>query len=146
MDQAATKERDAQEQVLRFGALRAFCLFVLLDLGFHLFDFDRMNRFLMRWTVPRQSKAATDTLEMAQATFQAVQRATMLYYRRRKDCLPKALTTFHLLRRQGVSATLCFGVKKFPFEAHSWVESHGEILDDFPPRVSHYQVIHRIAS
>jgi Transglutaminase-like superfamily len=69
----------------------------------------------------------------------------MFYYRRQKDCLPKALTTFHLLRRQGIPADLCFGVKKFPFSAHTWVEAFGESLDDDPLRLQHYTVIHRVA-
>jgi hypothetical protein len=69
----------------------------------------------------------------------------MFYYRRRKDCLPKALTTFYLLRRQGIPAEICFGVRKFPFAAHTWVEALGEHLDDDPSRLRHFTVIHRAA-
>ena len=53
---------------------------------------------------------------------------------------------FHLLRRQRVPAQLCFGVKKFPFAAHSWVEAYDEVLDDDPQSVRHYTVIERIDS
>ena len=56
--------------------------------------------------------------------------ATRCYYRRRLDCLPRALAIFVLLRRQGVPARLCIGVKRYPFGAHAWVECLGDVLDD----------------
>lgn len=125
--------------------LRALTTFMVLDLAFRLLGFGRVYGLLLRRHPRSAGWAPTEAKQQAKHTFQAVQTATMLYFRRRKDCLPKALTTFHLLRRQGIPADLCFGVKKFPFSAHTWVEAFGEPLDDDPPRLQHYTVIHRVA-
>jgi hypothetical protein len=124
--------------------LRALSTFLALDLAFRFFDFDRVYRRWVRGKRPGTLDANVGRGQ-AQRTWQAVERATMLYYRRREDCLPKALTLFSLLNRQGIPVDLCFGVRKFPFEAHSWVESYGEPLDHDPARVRALTVIHRTA-
>lgn len=125
--------------------LRALFTFVLLDVGFRRRGFDRVLQRVLRRRPGSADWLPDEGLQQAQHTFRAVQNATMLYYRRREDCLPKALTTFHLLRRQGIPAELCFAVKKFPFTAHSWVEAYGHPLDDEPARLRAYTVIHRVA-
>jgi len=125
---------------------RALSTFIVLDVGFRLLGFDKVYRFLVRRQRRETGWAPAEAQRQAQRTFEAVQKATMLYYRRRKDCLPKALTTFHLLRRQGIPADICFGVRKFPFAAHTWVEALGEPLDDNPQRIRHFTVIHRAAN
>jgi hypothetical protein len=125
--------------------LRALGTFMILDVAFRFLGFGRVYRLLLRRRPRSVSWTPIDASNQAKLTFQAVQAATMFYYRRQKDCLPKALTTFHLLRRQGIPADLCFGVKKFPFSAHTWVEAFGESLDDDPLRLQHYTVIHRVA-
>lgn len=127
-----------------WGTARAFFTFLILDLGFRWLGFQRMTELLMRREPGRKSWPEADGEARARATFRGVQKATMFYYRRRKDCLPKALTTFHLLRRQGIPSSLCYGVKKFPFEAHAWVEAYGTVLDDRPSRIPGYTVIHRV--
>jgi hypothetical protein len=125
--------------------LRALFLFMVLNLSFRLLGFNRVFRLLLRRSAPGTDRTPLESRRRGQRVFQAVQTATMFYYRRQRDCLPKALTTFHLLRRQGIPAELCFGVKKFPFTAHTWVEVFGERLDDDPPRLQLYTVIHRVA-
>lgn len=126
--------------------LRALVTFVVLDLGFRLLGFDRVyRRLLLRRRGPAEAWEEAAGRRQAALTFQAVQRATMLYYRTRDDCLPQALTVFDLLRGQGIPAEICFGVRKFPFGAHTWVESYGEPLDSDPPAVRRLTVIHRAA-
>jgi len=129
---------------LRALTLRALAAFLALDTGFRLLGFGRVFQYVLR----RQPRLArwppAEGRRQAHGTFRAVQNATALYYRRRRDCLPKALATFHLLRRQGIPAELCFGVTKLPFGGHAWVEAYGEILDDDPERPSQYTVIHRV--
>ncbi len=125
--------------------LKALLTFVILDLAFHILGLDRLLRFILWLRAGTHPQLGGDGRQEAQRTFAAVQDATMLYYRRREDCLPKALTTFHLLRRQGIPAELCFAVKKYPFTAHAWVETYGEPLDDEPSRLRRYIVIHRVA-
>jgi hypothetical protein len=116
-----------------------------LAVGFRYWGFDRVLQFILRRRAGAARWLPAEAFQRAQLTFRAVQNATMLFYRRTEDCLPKALTTFHLLRRQGIPAELCFAVKKFPFTAHSWVEVQRQPLDDAPARLLAYTVIHRVA-
>ena len=114
--------------------IEAFLVFVLLDVGFRLFGFAPV--FLRVERCGRRPVSAADAapLEVERHTVRrvlaAVRTATRYYHRRRLDCLPRALATYLLLRRRGVSATLHIGVKRYPFGAHAWVECLGEVLDD----------------
>jgi hypothetical protein len=45
-------------------------------------------------------------------------------------CLPSSLTLLEFLRLYGVRATLVFGVRTYPFEAHCWIEHEGVVLND----------------
>lgn len=101
---------------------QALLTFVVLDLGFRLFGFARVYR-LVQWWSRRYGAGQSVTWEpVVGRTLEAVAVATRYYWRRRLDCLPRALTVFLLLRRKGVPATLRIGVKRFPFAAHAWVE------------------------
>lgn len=112
-------------------AIRALLIFVLLDVGFRLFGFPRVFRFLDGWARrAAHSGSLTAQRRTARRTVEAVRTATRYYYRRRLDCLPRALTVFVLLGLQGVPATLRIGVKRYPFGAHAWVECLGEVLDE----------------
>jgi hypothetical protein len=112
-------------------SINAYLLFILIDVGFSVCGFGRVYSFF----VSRGKKGAkrapkSEDREIISATCKAVSTATRFYYRARKDCLPKALTIYHLLRRQGLQVDFCLGVKKYPFSGHSWVEYEGEIIDD----------------
>lgn len=48
----------------------------------------------------------------------------------RNDCLSRSLCLARALQCQGVEFDLCFGVRKFPFWAHAWVEIGGVSLFD----------------
>src|SRR5579864_1867095 len=104
----------------RLLTLRALVVFVVLDAALRLSGVGRILGALgrERGGSRRASQVSWPPAEgraQAERTFAAVQRATAFYYRRHRDCLPKAVTAFQLLRRQGLAAELCFGVKKFPF-------------------------------
>ncbi|HVT14744.1 MAG TPA: lasso peptide biosynthesis B2 protein [Thermoanaerobaculia bacterium] len=123
------------------ATLQALTVFVLIDAGLRLFGFNRVYRWIVTAAAGRAPEEAP--AEARQRVVEAVNGATRLYYRRRRDCLPKALATFFLLRRRRIPAALVLGVKKFPFAAHAWVESQGEVIDDVPERVARYSVISR---
>ena len=111
--------------------IQALLVFILLDVGFRVFGFPRVFRLVDRWR--RRSTTATPLAAQritVRRTLEAVRTATRYYYRRRLDCLPRSLTIYVLLRRQGVPAALRIGVKRFPFAAHAWVECLGEVIDD----------------
>jgi hypothetical protein len=129
----------------RFMTARALFLFVLIDLGLYFFGFNRVYKAFGRWTrtLKRRVPEAQEQ-EVLDRTLSSVVTATRLYYRRRKDCLPKSLTIYYLVRKQGIDATLCIGVKKFPFAGHAWVEYGDRIVDDFPKRVPLYTVMTRV--
>ena len=114
--------------------IEAFLVFVLVDIGFRVFGFAPVFLRVERWGRRSVSVADAAPLEVQRRTVRrvlgAVRSATRYYHRRRLDCLPRALATYLLLRRRGVSATLHIGVKRYPFGAHAWVECLGEVLDD----------------
>jgi hypothetical protein len=59
----------------------------------------------------------------------AVAKACSLYPRTVK-CLQRSSVTAYLLRAHGVQARLVFGVQRFPFYAHAWVEVDGQVVND----------------
>lgn len=50
----------------------------------------------------------------------------------RGNCLSKSIVLWHLLRREGLDATLCVGGRKegASFEAHAWIELDGKAVND----------------
>jgi hypothetical protein len=112
-------------------AIKAYLLFILIDVGFSVYGFGKVYRFFIK-TREKDTQRAPQPEDNAVISdiCKAVKTATAFYYRPRKDCLPKALTIYYLLRRQGVPVNFCLGVKKYPFSAHSWVEYQGETIDD----------------
>ncbi len=114
--------------------MRALLLFVVIDAGFRLFGFGAVVRALVARArrIGARKRVLGECRAVGRRTFHAVCVATRYYYRRRLDCLPKALTTDCLLLAQGVRAELCLGVKRYPFAGHAWVEVEGERLDDSP--------------
>lgn len=111
--------------------VQAVLVFVVLDIGLRLLGFPRLFVLVDRWGQGRVDAAfPSEQRRAVRSTLEAVRTATRYYYRRRLDCLPRALTIFILLRRQGVPATLRIGVKRYPFGAHAWVECRGEVLGE----------------
>ena len=124
--------------------IRALLFFALLDAALPLLGFDRVYRLVV--TRPKRRRRRLDQArqrEIVHHTYRSVRTATRYYFRRRKDCLPKALTTFYLLQRRGVEVSFCLGVRKYPFGAHSWVEWQGRVIDDHPAEVKRYTLLSR---
>ena len=143
-EQAQVSKSGWRERAL---SLRALGFFLFLDIVLGIAGFPRAQKLLLEGRSRKAGDWSRETgHEHARRILRAVQNATRFYYRRRKDCLPKALTIYYLLRRKRIPADLCYGVKKFPFGAHSWVEAYGEVLDDDPETARRYVVIHRVAT
>jgi hypothetical protein len=123
---------------------RALALFVFIDLLIWARGFQTAYDWTRRAAAWRDREDDELRAERIGRTVWAVRLATRYYYRRRLDCLPRALTTYRLLRSQGVPASLCLGVKKYPFAAHAWVEVAGALIDDSRLRIDHYTLLSRV--
>jgi hypothetical protein len=57
-------------------------------------------------------------------------------------CLEESLALWFLLRREGIEAELRIGARKIAdkFEAHAWVECHGEALNQAEDPHGHYAI------
>lgn len=101
----------------------------LASLGFR-----RVHGMLSRW-VAALAVAALDEPAIraarAAATLRALERAAGCGPSR-PSCLPRSLTLWWLLRRQGLPAELRIGVRREGdrLEAHAWVEQDGVVLGD----------------
>lgn len=67
------------------------------------------------------------------------------WYRPGAACMHRAMTTFWFLRRRGIQAELCLGVRRHPFGSHVWVEFNEKVLDDSQRVRETYQTIARLA-
>lgn len=126
-------------------ACEAWLLFVLLDVGFRGLGFDRVVQLVSaRCKRVALRQPDPDDRLFVLKVYLSTLAATRFYYRLRKDCLPRALTNYYLLRVRGFDAVFCVGVKKYPFGGHAWVEWRGKVLDDAPRRISKYTPLVRI--
>lgn len=103
-------------------------IFFALDIGILLLGFPRVYRFVQSRRRVSDGVGSPVRRRVVVRTVEAVRTATRYYYRRRRDCLPRALTACLLLWRGGVPATLHIGVKRYPFGAHAWVECEGQTV------------------
>ena len=133
--------------MLIHSVLTSVCLalFVVIDIGLYLVGFHNVYRSICLVTaqMPRTRTGSSKTRAIARSTA-AVRTATWLYVRQRKDCLPKSLAAYCLVRLQGVDATFVLGVKRFPFSGHAWVECSGCLIDDTQQKIDNYTVLLRV--
>ena len=57
------------------------------------------------------------------------------FYPGRARCLEQSLALYYLLRRKGVLVRYCQGADPYPFQAHSWIEYQGEVINDVAEHV-----------
>jgi hypothetical protein len=88
--------------------------------------FQRIRALIVRRSQTKAFKDGGDTVQMVCS---AVAAACALYPRTVK-CLQRSSVIVYLLRMYGVHADLVFGVQRFPFFAHAWVEVDGHIVND----------------
>jgi hypothetical protein len=118
----------------RWLLVQALALLPLTALALWLVGFRRWQALLTRLAPVGGAPAAGDAatlLRQSRATARLVDAAA----RRgpyRASCLPRSLTLWWLLRRQGIATELRIGVRKAAgaLEAHAWVEYQGLILND----------------
>ena len=60
------------------------------------------------------------------------------------ECKERAIVAWHILRgRFGLPATLLVGIKRYPFQAHAWVEIEGRYISDHQERCQEFSVVAR---
>lgn len=129
--------REGSAPLLLTAKILAF--FVGLDIAFRLLGYERVRSWIMRRSGARPRLPEDHAMDsLVTRTYRAVVTATAFYYRKRKDCLPRALAIYHFLRTQGAPVVFRLGVKKYPFSAHAWVEYRGQVIDISPDIATQY--------
>ncbi len=99
-----------------------------------------------RFPIPKENvKTADDLLERSVSAFSRAENF-FLIKNAPKDCLPRSLALFRFLRSAGLPVEHCIGVRRFPFQAHAWVEYHGRVVQDNPSRQSSFRTLARISA
>lgn len=125
--------------------LKTLMIFLWLDFMLRVRGFQKAFDAVVRPdALPGVEAGTEDGQEVIERTLSAVRSATKFYWRVRRDCLPRSLTLYLLLRSQGIPAHLCIGVQKYPFfAAHAWVEVGGRPLDENPDRIGKLALLSR---
>jgi transglutaminase superfamily protein len=107
--------------------LRALVLLPIAGLGLRVLGMRRVQTLLS--AIPRAADASArgDELSHMRQVARLVAAASR-HGPYRASCLPMSLTLQRLLRERGIESDLRLGVRKVSgrFEAHAWVERHGE--------------------
>jgi len=123
----------------------AVCVQGLVRLSLATLGFPATRRLFLR--PKRIDVPGAEVDPHQQASIQrAVRKTAAVFYRRRPDCLPRAITMFYLLKHRGLEAHFCLGVRTNPFSAHAWVECAGQVLADSPGEVLPFRPITRLSS
>lgn len=96
------------------------------------------------WWVRRRVQHKALTTNASLATVRAAEQRvamTAAFYPGRARCLEQSLTLYLLLRLRGIDARYRQGVKPHPFEAHAWIEYHGEVINDVDEHVKHFALL-----
>jgi hypothetical protein len=123
---------------------KVIAIFIFLDCAFRFLGYEQTQQRLLNRVrkIPPLGPSDKDKAAL-QNIVSAVDTGTRYYYRKRLDCLPRALTMFYFARQRAIPVEFCLGVKKYPFAGHSWVEYQGEVIGDRPNRVKLYTVLVR---
>jgi hypothetical protein len=113
----------------RFFLLQAGVALLLFQLALRCLPFRWLYSYTQRFGQNRLAHGDDDTLLLGQVV-RAVERAGDRLLGE-DSCLPRALAAQLLLRRGGIPAELCIGVRRGAagkLEAHAWVESRGVVV------------------
>jgi Transglutaminase-like superfamily/Coenzyme PQQ synthesis protein D (PqqD) len=130
----------------RFLILSAWwCLFRTVRL-LSAAGFSRTYREYSRIPIPKDNSGDVDNLLRRALSAFATAENFFLIKSAPKDCLPRSLALFRFLRSAGLPVEHCIGVRRFPFQAHAWVEYHGSVVQDNPSQQSVFRTLARISA
>lgn len=120
----------------KFFFLRAWLCLPATAVALRCSSFQRWTNFLARRADRRRQPSAgspetiLDRAHNMSRLVTAAARRSLLP----RNCLRESIVLWWLLRRQGISSDLRFGGRRQQglFEAHAWVEFHGQVLNDTP--------------
>ncbi len=117
----------------RWLLLQAFLLLPFISLSLHCLGFRRLYLLLASWCplTLHPSDDVKKDLRRAGAMVQLVDAAAQ-HGLHSPNCLPKSMTLWWLLKRQGIPGVLRLGVcpQGGRLAAHAWVELQGLVLND----------------
>jgi hypothetical protein len=134
----AQDSRSVRPKPGRLAVLQAVLGLLLLDIFLVVSSLDAVFSRVKAWPVRRGD--AKQNIRVSGQVCSAVERACV-WYPRKAVCLERSIVTTCMLRSRGIAARLAVGVRSMPFLAHSWVETEGTVLNDFPRVKSFYQTI-----
>jgi hypothetical protein len=112
----------------------AACLLPLMSIALRRLGFKRcyaaINRMTAKHTLPSPPSAlALDFAKRIAGSVIGVNRRYSFY---QASCLAESLVICALLRRRGITARICLGVRTITgvFESHAWIEYDGQVLND----------------
>ncbi|MGD0941452.1 MAG: lasso peptide biosynthesis B2 protein [Terracidiphilus sp.] len=116
------------------------CLLLLsFELAVKLRAFERIRAAVQR----QQVRSATIASRIPSERLSRAMDYACVFYFKKVQCLQRSAATTLLLRRHGWNAEMVTGVQIIPYNAHAWVEIHGEVVNDKPYMHDIYQVLER---
>ncbi len=117
----------------RWLLVQTLFILPLMALLLRLFGFTRVYGALTDYGSTSSAANGVELQERAKAMSRVVEAAAngSLY---RAECLPRSLTLWWYLRRQGIDSELQIGLSREAsgFQGHAWVEYDGVALNDEP--------------
>jgi hypothetical protein len=121
---------------------------------FLLIGASQWNHFALKrrglaWTLKRIQDISVPVFDPAHfypVAYRIVRAYTFLrrpFKQGQHDCLSRSLALAATLRKLGVDAEFCLGVRKFPFSAHAWVEARGVALNEPKGRLRKFTMLAR---
>lgn len=95
---------------------------------------------LQRDARPPRDAAPDETVARMVRTMRAMR---LPFWVGRKDCLARSIDLVRALKQQGIESDVCFGVVRFPFLAHAWVEREGRVLSEPTSRLPRFTLLAR---
>ena len=122
--------------------LRAALLLPLTEMGLRMFGFRRWKALIEKFFLPNRLPNGLSEGSEGDTALRATRavRSIELHGLSTPNCLERSMTLWWMLRRAGIPGELHIGARKQGqrFEAHAWVELHGQVLNDSPDVHHHY--------
>jgi hypothetical protein len=119
--------------------VEAWLLLLYFELAVRFHSFQAIRTIVQQ----QQTRPATTAGGIASETLSRAMDYACVFYFKRVLCLQRSAATTLLLRRHGWNAEMVTGVQIIPYNAHAWVEIHGEVVNDKPYMHEIYQVLER---